>query len=80
MVEAESQLDYAYAKHLSLIHKRKVLRAQIEKLEKLPIGADAFKDDLAKLIADLEKSKEESEKKRREEAEEEDDLYAELEY
>ncbi|KAI2501097.1 hypothetical protein MHU86_13388 [Fragilaria crotonensis] len=65
--------------HLLLIHKRKVLRAQIQKLETLPIGADAFKDDLTKLIADLEKSKQESEQKRKEEQEEEDDLYAELE-
>lgn len=77
-MDAESQLDYAYARHLLLIRKRKILRAQIEKLETLPIGADAFKTDLDKLIAELAKSKEESDKKKKKEADEEDDLYAEF--
>ena len=57
MVEAESQLDYAYAKHAQIIRKRKILRAQIEKLEKLPVGYDTFKKDLEKLISDLTSSK-----------------------
>jgi hypothetical protein len=56
LVEAESQMDYAFAKHLQLIRKRKLLRAEIDRLEKLPVGADAFKDDLDKFIADLEES------------------------
>lgn len=79
LVEAESQLDYVLAKHLQLVRKRKLLRAQIEKLESLPIGADAFKEDLDKLIADLAQSEEETARRRKQEAEEDDDdLYAEL--
>ena len=78
LVDAESQLDYALAKHLQLIRKRKLIRVQIEKLETLPIGADSFKDDLDKLISDLAKSEEETARRRKQEVEEEDDLYAEL--
>jgi hypothetical protein len=50
-MEAESQLDYTYAKHLLLIRKHKSLRSQIEKLEQLPVGAEAFQDDLNQWIA-----------------------------
>jgi len=60
MVDAEAQLDYAYAKHAQIIRKTKILRREIETLEKLPVGYDAFKEDLEKLISDLEKSKAEN--------------------
>ena len=52
-MEAESQLDYTYAKHLLLIRKQKLLRSQIETLEQLPVGAEAFDDDLKKWITNL---------------------------
>jgi len=57
MIDAEAQLDYACAKHAQIVRKTKILRKEIETLEKLPVGYDAFKDDLEKLISDLEKSK-----------------------
>lgn len=71
LVDAESQYDYAYAKHMQLIQKRKVLRAQIDKLEVLPIGADAFQEDLDKLIVELEKSRRANEKEQKAAAAEE---------
>ena len=56
---------------MQLIQKRKVLRAQIDKLEVLPIGADAFQEDLDKLIVELEKSRKENEKEQKAAAAEE---------
>jgi hypothetical protein len=52
-MESESQLDFTYAKHLLLIRKQKLLRSQIEKLEQLPVGAEAFQEDLNRWIANL---------------------------
>ena len=58
LADLESQMEFAYAKHRQLMRQREILRVQTETLRDLPVGVDAFKEDLEKLIAEMEKSQE----------------------
>jgi hypothetical protein len=58
LLDLETQMEYAFAKHLQLVRRQKLLRLQYKALENFPVGIDAIKDDLAILKAkhDEEKS------------------------
>ncbi|GKY93871.1 hypothetical protein MPSEU_000354000 [Mayamaea pseudoterrestris] len=47
LLDLETQMEFAYAKHMMLLRKQKLLRAQYDVLKDLPVGIDAIKDDLA---------------------------------
>lgn len=51
LADLEAQMEYAYAKHMQVCQEHEIVKEKIEVLEKLPVGYDAFKDDLEKLIA-----------------------------
>jgi hypothetical protein len=46
LADLEAQLEYAYAKHIQLMKKQKELNLQAKILAKLPVGVNAFKEDL----------------------------------
>jgi hypothetical protein len=48
LLDLETQMEYAFAKHMLLVKKQKLLRAQYDVLKDLPVGIDAIKDDLAR--------------------------------
>ena len=52
LADLESQLDFALAKHAQLARQRKLLEVQTEHLKTLPVGVDAFQEELTKLIED----------------------------
>jgi len=52
LADLESQMEFEYAKHTQLLRQHDIIRAQIEVLETLPVGMEAFKEDLGLLIAD----------------------------
>ncbi|GAX14857.1 hypothetical protein FisN_29Lh069 [Fistulifera solaris] len=49
LADLEAQMEYEFAKHMQLVIKHKELKAQYQLLERLPVGIDAIKDDLARL-------------------------------
>lgn len=51
LADATAQMEFAYAKQLKLRREQEVVRAKIEVLEKLPVGADAYREDLERLTA-----------------------------
>lgn len=57
LADLNSQMEFAYAKHLLLVRKHEIAKARIRVLKDLPVGIDACRDDLDKMIS------EESEKK-----------------
>jgi hypothetical protein len=48
LADLEAQLEYAYAKHVQLMKTQEDLNLQSKILAKLPVGIDAFKDELVK--------------------------------
>lgn len=50
LADLESQLDFALAKHAQLVRQRELLEVQTEHLKTLPVGVDAFQEELTKLI------------------------------
>jgi hypothetical protein len=46
----EAEMDYAFAKHLQLMAKQRLLRVQYETLENLPVGITALQDELDQLL------------------------------
>jgi hypothetical protein len=50
LADLESQLDFALAKHTQLARQRELLEVQAEHLKTLPVGFEAFQDELVKLI------------------------------
>jgi hypothetical protein len=52
LADLESQLDFALAKHSQLVRQRELLGVQADHLKTLPVGVEAFQDELAKLIED----------------------------
>jgi hypothetical protein len=44
-------MEYAYAKHMQLVNRQKELQAQAKVLSDLPVGVEAFKEDLEALGA-----------------------------
>jgi hypothetical protein len=53
LAELEASMEYAFAKHMLLVKRRKELQAQYKVLEKLPVGIEAIQDDLEKYQASL---------------------------
>ena len=51
LADLEAQMEYAYAKHMLLVKKRRELQQQHEVLKDLPVGIEAIQEDLDKLIA-----------------------------
>lgn len=43
-------MEFQYAKHLQLTRDHEVVKAKIETLKELPIGIDAFREDLDELM------------------------------
>ena len=50
-----AQMEFQYAKHLQLSKEHEIIKAKISVLEKLPVGMDAFRDDLDRLMMEEEK-------------------------
>jgi hypothetical protein len=51
LADLESQLDFALAKHSQFVRERELIEEQTKHLEHLPIGVEAFEEDLAKLAS-----------------------------
>ena len=51
LANMEEELNFAYARHMKLMAKQKKLRACYDKLENLPVGLEAFEDDLKEFMA-----------------------------
>jgi len=49
LLDLEAQMEYAFAKHMALVASQKMLRVQYEELERLPVGIEAFQEELDKL-------------------------------
>ena len=43
-------MEFAYTKFILMMKRHEVIKIQYEHMEKLPVGVDAFKEDLDKLI------------------------------
>lgn len=54
LADLDSQLDFALAKHAQLTRERELVELQTEHLKELPVGLEAFEEDLAKLSASSE--------------------------
>jgi rhamnogalacturonyl hydrolase YesR len=54
----EAEMDYAYAKHMQLMAKQRLLRVQYETLENLPVGIEALQDELDQLMQVVDDTKE----------------------
>ena len=50
LADLESEVEFAYAKHIMLAKRHKVLLKQYEHLEGLPVGVEAFEDELKALV------------------------------
>jgi hypothetical protein len=50
-----AQMEFQYAKHLQLTRDHEIVKTKISTLKELPVGMDAFKDDLDKLMKGDEK-------------------------
>ena len=48
--DANAEMEFQYAKHLQLTKEHEIIKAKIERLKELPVGVDAFKDDLDALM------------------------------
>lgn len=46
LADLEAQMEYAYAKHMQLVKRQKELQLQAKVLETLPVGIEAFKEEL----------------------------------
>ena len=49
LVDLEAQMEYAYAKHMLLVKRQKELQLQAKVLADLPVGFEAFKEELEAL-------------------------------
>jgi hypothetical protein len=49
LAELEASMEYAFAKHMLLVRRRKELQAQFKVLSTLPVGIEALQEDLDKL-------------------------------
>jgi len=51
LADLEAQLDFALAKHSQVARQRELIQEQTKHLKELPVGLEAFEEDLAKLSA-----------------------------
>lgn len=51
LADLEAQMEYAYVKHMQLVKRQKELQQQAKVLETLPVGIEAFKEELDSLNA-----------------------------
>lgn len=56
LIDLEAQMEFAFVKHLHLMLEQKKLRAKYEMLDSLPVGIDAFSEELDKLNAQAEET------------------------
>ncbi len=52
LADLEAQMEYAYAKHMLLVRRQVELQLQTKILENLPVGMDAFSEELVALTVD----------------------------
>jgi hypothetical protein len=57
LLDLETQMEFAYAKHMFLVQQQKLLRQQYQVLENLPVGIDAIKDEVAQFKEKHEEAK-----------------------
>lgn len=50
LADLEAQMEFQYVKHLLLIREQQKLKVQYEFMATLPVGVDAFKDDLERVL------------------------------
>lgn len=50
LADLEAQVEFEYAKYIMLAKRHKVLLAQYDHLEGLPVGVEAFEDELKALV------------------------------
>ncbi|CAB9503775.1 expressed unknown protein [Seminavis robusta] len=50
LADVEAQMEFAFAKHIMLVKRHRLLDAQYNHLESLPVGVDAFQAELDKLL------------------------------
>jgi len=50
LADLEAQMEFAYAKHIMLAKRHQLLEAQYDHLEGLPVGAEAFQDELNNMM------------------------------
>ena len=50
LADLEAQMEFAYAKHVMLAKRHTLLLAQYDHLESLPVGVDAFEEELKALV------------------------------
>jgi hypothetical protein len=53
LADLEAQLDYTYAKHMRLVQQGQILRSRSNLLESLPVGIEAFQDELDAFVEKL---------------------------
>lgn len=46
LADLEAQMEYAYAKHMQLVNRQNELKLQVNVLSTLPVGIEAFKEEL----------------------------------
>lgn len=49
LAELEASMEYAFAKHMLLVRRRKELQAQFKVLDNMTVGIELLEEDLAKL-------------------------------
>jgi hypothetical protein len=52
LADLEAQMEYAYAKHMQLVNRQNELKLQVNVLSTLPVGIEAFKEELEVLNSD----------------------------
>ena len=56
LVVLKEQMEYCYARHMQLVKRHELLKVQSAKLQELPVGFDAFKEDYEAYIESLPKA------------------------
>lgn len=54
LTDLTAQMEFQYAKHLQLSREHEIIKIKLSVLQGLPVGTDAFRDDLQKLTAEKE--------------------------
>ena len=52
LADLEAQMEYAYVKHMQLVKRQRELQLQAKVLERLPVGLEAVRDELAAITVE----------------------------
>jgi len=52
LTDLTAQMEFQYAKHLQLSREHEIVKTKLTVLQGLPVGIDAFREDLQKLTAE----------------------------